>query len=199
MRELLNELTIRMQLLSKSPHPGENSLDCVHGPVFGLIGRLCGTHGELRIDFIAEYLHSGSVRPFRNNNICVSFCWFNELFVHRFDGIEILLNYAVEIPTTVADVAFDATEHTHIRISLNVYWKIDVRKQVVVIESVNAFENDDSCRFHFDSFLPADVFFEVILGLLDRYTLPQCFQIINHPGPLERVRMVVVDLSPFLE
>jgi len=139
------------------------------------------------------------VPPAWDNHICVTLARLDELAVHRLNGREVLFDNLVERPAANPGVPLDATDEPDVRIRVHEHLNVTELTHSGVDEEENAVDDDYIRWFHPRAIGAAKMGDEIVLGLLDRLSFAQRFEVRAQQVVVESVRMVPVEFLPLVE
>src|SRR5450830_1083573 len=131
----------------------------------------------------------------RQDDVGVALGWFDELFVHRAYGFQVLLDDAFYRAAAFGDIPLHAADETHVGGGVDKDLQRHHVAQVFVIQGKQAFDHDYRCWFDGNRPAGAIVEGEVVLRHLDRYAIAQGLDVLYQQWPLESLRMVVILLA----
>lgn len=147
-------------------------------------------------DFGRDHLDSdGVVAAARHNDVGVALAGLDEFQVHRLHGRQVLLDDLRERPLPLHQVALKAANQANVGIRVDKHLHVEQRANPRVRQNQNAIHHDDIRASDVCCSRTASVRGEIVLGFLDRSSVRQGAHVLPQELPVDRVRVVEVDLA----
>ena len=169
------------------------------GVALPLAGEAGGDAAAFDFDFLREEVDRGLVRALGDDDVGVLLGGCDELFVHRFDRVEVLLDDALEVATAFDDVPLNAPDDPDVGVGLDVEPQVQHLVYLLVGEREDPLEDDHVRGFDPDRLVGPVVDLEVVGRHLDGLALEQRRELPPEEVPLKRGGVVVVDVLALFE
>src|SRR5687767_4533493 len=129
---------------------------------------------------------------FRDNNVCITFRWLDELHVHRPHRRDVLFDYGLHRPTTLGNIAAKSPDKSNVVGSIYEYFDVQLFKQTRVSKNQDTFHDhfgfwlDAACLVH------SSVRLEIAERQVNRFTCLEFSNVMNQQLVIESVRVIKI-------
>ena len=155
--------------------------------------------GDVVADLLGDHLYRHHVAAaFQHDDVRVLTGGLDELFVHGFDGRQVLAHDGIQGAAPLLHVPHDAAQDTDVRVGI--HKDLDVHKfpEGGVRENHDAIQDDDLGGADLGGLFGAVMDGVVVDRALHGLPRQQLAEMLHEQGRFEGVRVVVVQMGPFL-
>src|SRR2546423_7706811 len=135
------------------------------------------------------------VSPARHYQVGVALARLDKLAMHRLNSGQVLFDDLVEGPPAIMCVALDASNKPDVRIRIDEHLDVAKVSHSLVHEQQNTVDDDYVCRLDTSRFFAAQVGYEIVLGLVDRLSLAERFEMSAEQVIVEGIGMIPIELA----
>ena len=146
-----------------------------------------------------EHRHSHRVETtLGDDDIGIAFRWLDKLLVHRLHRSGVLRDDRLHRSSSLTHIAQDASCQAHIGIGIDKDLDIQDVAQLLILENEDSVDDDNLRRLDSQSLLRAVVLHKRVGWAIDRLTLLESLDMLDHKPSIEGLGVVVVELCALL-